>query len=241
MEQGWIKVHRSILDKGWFSDSNAVHLWTYILLKANHTKSEYFWNGQIIDLQPGQFVTGRKKIANETGIQESKIERLLKLFENEQQIEQRKTNTSRLISVNNYSKFQSREQQNEQQVNNKRTTNEQRMNTKKELKELKELNNEKDIYKNSLNPLLIFIFENCPNIQKMNQPMTEIEANKLMDAFEFQEITEILVSMDNYKKLNTSYQSPFKTCLNWLKRTKNDKTNNNKPTKVDWTDAIRKW
>jgi hypothetical protein len=99
----------------------------------------------------------------------------------------------------------------------------------------------KNIYKDSLNPLLIFIFENCPNIQKMNQPMSEIEANKLMDAFEFQEITEILVSMDNYKKLNTSYQSPFKTCLNWLKRAKNDKTNNNKPTKVDWTDAIRKW
>jgi len=98
-----------------------------------------------------------------------------------------------------------------------------------------------NVYKNSLNPLLIFIFENCPNIQKMNQPMSEIEANKLMDAFEFQEITEILISMDNYKKLNTSYQSPFKTCLNWLKRAKNDKTNNNKPTKVDWTDAIRKW
>jgi hypothetical protein len=108
------------------------------------------------------------------------------------------------------------------------------------VKEIKVKEN-KNIYKDSLNPLLIFIFENCPNIQKMNQPMTEIEANKLMDAFQFQEIAEILISMDNYKKLNTSYQSPFKTCLNWLKRAKNDKTNNNKPTKVDWTDAIRKW
>ena len=239
MEQGWIKIHRTIIDKGWFQDSNAVHLWFYLLLKASHSKSEYLWNGQIIDLQPGQFVTGRKKIANETGIQESKIERLLKLFESEQQIEQRKTNTSRLISIINYKKFQSNEQPFEQRVNNKRTTNEQRVNTNKELKELKELKN--DNYKDSLNPLLIFIFENCPNIQKMSQPMTETEANKLMDAFQFQEITEILVSMDNYKKLNTSYQSPFKTCLNWLKRAKNDKPINNKPTKIDWTDAIRKW
>ena len=229
------------MDKGWFTDSNAVHLWTYILLKANHTKSEYLWNGKIIDLQPGQFVTGRKRMSAETGIQESKIERLLKLFENEQQIEQQKTNTSRLISIVNYSKFQSREQQNEQRVNNKRTTDEQRVNTKKELKELKECKNEKDIYKDSLNPLMNFIFENCPNIQKMSQPMTEIEANKLMDAFEFQKICEIFISMDNYKKLVSSYQSPFKTCLNWLKRANNDKTNNNKPTKVDWTDAIRNW
>lgn len=99
----------------------------------------------------------------------------------------------------------------------------------------------KNIYKDSLNPLMTFIFENCPNIQKMAQPMSEIEANKLMDAFEFSDICEILVSMDNYKKLVSVYQSPFKTCLNWLKRAKNDKTNNNKPTKIDWTDAIRKW
>lgn len=239
MEQGWIKIHRTLMDKGWFMDSNAVHLWCYLLLKASHSKVEYLWNGQIIDLQPGQFVTGRKKIANETGIQETKVERLLKLFENEQQIEQRKTNTSRLISILNYSKYQMNEQPFEQRVNNKRTTSEQRVNTKQELKELKELN--KDIYKDSLNPLMTFIFENCPNIQKMAQPMSETEANKLMDAFEFSDICEILVSMDNYKKLVSVYQSPFKTCLNWLKRANYDKTNNNKSKKIDWTDAIRKW
>jgi hypothetical protein len=85
-------------------------------------------------LESGKLITGRKKIAEETGIQESKVERLLKLFESEQQIEQQKTNTSRLISICNYSKFQTGEQQSEQRVNNKRTTSEQRVNTIQELK-----------------------------------------------------------------------------------------------------------
>jgi len=144
MEQGWIKVHRSIIDKGWFSDSQAVHLWMYLLLKATHGTREVLWNGQVVKIQAGQLLTGRKKISNDTGINESKVERLLKLFENEQQIEQRKTNTSRLISILNYKKFQSSEQPIEQRMNNKRTTDEQRMNTIQELKNKrnKELKNE---------------------------------------------------------------------------------------------------
>lgn len=134
MEKGWIKIHRSITDKGWFYNSEAIHLWLYLLLKANHCNREVLWNGKIMILESGKLITGRKKISDETGIQESKVERLLKMFESEQQIEQQKTNTSRLISIVNYSKFQTGEQQNEQQVNNKRTTNEQRVNTNKELK-----------------------------------------------------------------------------------------------------------
>lgn len=134
MEKGWIKIHRSIFDKGWFNNSEAIHLWLYLILKANHCEREVLWNGKIMMLQSGKLITGRKKISEETGIQESKVERLLKLFESEQQIEQQKTNTSRLISIVNYSKFQTGEQQVEQQVNNKRTTNEQQVNTIQELK-----------------------------------------------------------------------------------------------------------
>ena len=134
MEKGWIKIHRSIMDKGWFNNSEAIHLWLYLILNANHCNREVMWNGEIMILESGKLITGRKKIAEETGIQESKVERLLKLFESEQQIEQQKTNTSRLISICNYSKFQTGEQQSEQRVNNQRTTSEQRVNTIQELK-----------------------------------------------------------------------------------------------------------
>jgi len=139
------------VDKGWFNDSHAVHLWMYLILKASHSKREVLWNGKIIYINAGQFITGRKKMSADTGIQESKIERLLKLFESEQQIEQQMTNTSRLISIINYVKFQTSEQQVEQRMNNKRTTDEQRVNTKQELKNLKnkELKNDLNIPANA--------------------------------------------------------------------------------------------
>ena len=49
---------------------------------------------------------------------ESKVKRILKSFENEHQIEQQTANKNRLITVVNWDKYQSSEQQFEQQVNN---------------------------------------------------------------------------------------------------------------------------
>jgi hypothetical protein len=131
---GWIKLHRSILDKGWIKKPEYVQLWVVLLLMASHDDREYFWNGKTIILKSGQLITGRKALSEKTGINENKIERILKCFKSEQQIEQQTTSSSRLISILNWDKFQQSEQPFEQRVNNDRTTSEQRVNTNKELK-----------------------------------------------------------------------------------------------------------
>ena len=157
--QGWIKVYRSIWDKGWSKKPDFVSLWVYLLTEATHEPREYWWNGKSIVLQNGQFITGRNKLSSETGIHPSKIERILNVFETEQQIEQQKTNTSRLISIVNWDKYQNTEQQTEQQVSNKWTTNEQQVSTKQELKNLriKEVFNIPDKFE-----IENYIFENYP-------------------------------------------------------------------------------
>ena len=60
----------------------------------------------------------------------------------EQQIEQRKSNANRLISIANWIDYQDGEQQIEQQLNNDRTTTEQQLNTLQECKERKERKND---------------------------------------------------------------------------------------------------
>ena len=126
MINGWIKLHRKILDKAFYSqDSEKVHLWIHLLMKANHSSYEEMLGGKPYLCEPGQFTTGRKQLSEETGISESKVERILTYFEKtEQQIEQRKTNTNRLISITNWFEYQIIEQQTEQQLNNNRTTTE---------------------------------------------------------------------------------------------------------------------
>ena len=126
---GWIKLHRQFRDSAIYTDSQAVHLWVHILFKASHKPNQFLHYGSMLSVNEGQFVTGRKKLSLETGINESKIERLLKVFQTEQMIEQVKTPKYRLISITKWSQYQDSEQLIEQQTNNKRTTNEQLANT----------------------------------------------------------------------------------------------------------------
>lgn len=140
-ETGWIKIYRSLADKGWANRPDYVALWTHLLIMANYRVKEYFWNGRTIYLQPGQFITGRNSLSEKTGIHRSKIERILDLFESEHQIEQRKTSTSRLISILNWDIYQGSEQPFEQPVSNERATSEQPVSTNKELKNIKNIKN----------------------------------------------------------------------------------------------------
>lgn len=117
--EGWIKLYRSISNKAYYKkDSEKVHLWIHLLLKAAHTGREETFRGKPIFCKPGQFTTGRKQLSDETGIHESKVERILKYLEvTEQQIEQQKSNINRLITILNWNEYQFSEQQTEQQSN----------------------------------------------------------------------------------------------------------------------------
>ncbi len=142
---GWIKIYRSLKKKGWYQDSHFVHLWVHLLYSAVHKETEYLWNGQIIRLQPGQLITGRLRLARETGINQHKVDRILKLFKNEQQIEQRITPGSRLITIVNWNEYQQDEQPSAQRMSNEPATDEQRMSTNKEYKNIKNNKNEKNL------------------------------------------------------------------------------------------------
>lgn len=124
---GWIKLYRSIENKGWYRDSEYVHLWVHLLLKASHKGKEFMFNNEIVKLKPGQLITGRKALSVETSISESKIERILNLFENERQIEQQTNSRNRVITIVSWDAYQ----KSEQQMDSKRTASEQPVDTNK--------------------------------------------------------------------------------------------------------------
>ena len=116
-------------------DSDYLSVWIYLLLKATHAEYPVLFKGEKIVLQQGQLITGRKSIANELSINESKVTRILNSFVNEQQIEQQTSNKNRLITVVNWESYQIDEQQNKTLSNNKQTTIELQLNTNKNGKE----------------------------------------------------------------------------------------------------------
>jgi DNA-binding transcriptional regulator YhcF (GntR family) len=120
-----------------WKDSDHLAVWIYLLLNATHKDMDVLFKNKRITLKPGQLITSRKSIAKKLNISESKVHRVLKMLEIEQQIEQQTSNKNRLITIVGWNEYQSCEQQIEQQVNNNRTTSEQQVNTNKNIKNIK--------------------------------------------------------------------------------------------------------
>lgn len=143
MNQGWIKLHRSLLDNPICHKADWAWLWIVLLLLANHEDRSIIWNGEKRVIKRGSFITSRQQLALHSGIHQSSIERALKYLKNEQQIEQQTDRQSRLITIIKYNDYQIGEQQSEQRVNNERTTSEQRVNTNKNDNNINNYKNEK--------------------------------------------------------------------------------------------------
>lgn len=121
----FVKIKRKTLENPVVcKDSDYFSVWMYLLLTATHKEIKKTFKGEIIVLQPGQLITGRKKISTLFNISESKIERILKRFEIEQQIEQQTSTKNRLITVLNWNLHQGKR-------TTKQTTSEQQVDTYK--------------------------------------------------------------------------------------------------------------
>lgn len=130
---GWVKLHRGLSDHHIASDPHSLSVWIHLLMLANHSETKRLINGRLVTVMPGQILTSRKSLSAKTGVQETKVERILRRMQNEQQIEQQGTTKFRVISILNWDHYQSSEQQIEQQTNSRRTADEQQVNTPEEV------------------------------------------------------------------------------------------------------------
>lgn len=201
--EGYIKLYRKLLENPVVcKDGDHLAVWVYLLLSATHKETPTWFKGQKTVLLPGQLITGRKAISQKLEISESKIHRILVCFEIEHQIEQQTSSQNRLISILNWSEYQSAEQQIERQMNNERTTSEQRVNTNKNVKNLKNVKNERNI-----NPLTPFdsAIENFKAFRKeIKSPMSERAVELLITNL------QKLAGDDEQKKIAILEQSIFR-------------------------------
>ena len=117
MDNGFIVLHRKMLDNPISKKPHWAWLWVYLLMRANWEDKETIWNGKKTTIPKGSFITGRLRLSKETGIKASTIERALEYLENEHQIEQQKNNKYRVITIVNWNKYQNKDNK----TDNKRT------------------------------------------------------------------------------------------------------------------------
>lgn len=156
--EGYIKLYRKLLDNPVVTkDADHLAIWVYLLLEARKFKKESYLGGKKITLQAGQLTTGRKQISEKLRVEQSKVQRVLKLYETEHLIEQQTTNKNRLISIVGWDRYQEDERQNEPPMNNQCTTNEPPVHTPKESK--KERKKERNIIPPQREAVIAYIQE----------------------------------------------------------------------------------
>ncbi len=133
--EGWIKLHRKLLDWEWYDDANVCRLFLHLLLKASH--QETVWKGVVI--KPGDVVIGRTSLAKETGLSEQSVRTCLSKLKSTREITSKSTSKYTIISINNYSSHQ----QINQQTNKPSTSNQPAINHIQEYKNDNNVKNNK--------------------------------------------------------------------------------------------------
>jgi hypothetical protein len=165
MKDGWIKIHRKLLEWEWYSDTNTFRLFMHLLLAANYENKE--WQG--ITVLRGQLVTGRKILSIQTKLNEQVVRTCLTRLISTNEITIKSTSKFSIITICKYDDYQTIEnmanhqinqQDNQQLTNNQPATNQQLTTTKEIKKERsKEIKN-KEYLAPSLDEVKIYFKEN---------------------------------------------------------------------------------
>jgi len=115
MNEGWVCLHRKLVDWEWFTDVNTCHLFLYCLLRANHEDTK--WRG--ISIERGQFITSLDSLSKGAGLTVKQVRTALKKLESTGEVASKTTNKNRVITVVNYNKHQDKGKQEDRQEANK--------------------------------------------------------------------------------------------------------------------------
>ena len=151
-QQGWVKFYREWLDNPIITkDSEHMAVWIYLNCSATHIEKDVIFNGKKITLRRGQMIVSCKEIYEKLKIERNKMDRIIKLFKNEELIEQQTRNHKSLITLSQWDFYQGfNEEQNEELIRNQRGTKQETEN-EKEKRSKREKDKEKEINKNEKN------------------------------------------------------------------------------------------
>lgn len=153
MSNGWIKLYRSTLKNPFMFEADVLGTWIYILLNVSYQQEDAVFEGKRITLQPGQGIFRFTEMAHVLGVTRSRMYRIIGLLESEKQIEKQSSPRNSIVTVINWSKYQSAEKQNETQVENKRETNEKQVGNLPIKERIEEVKKERNI--NNTNVLFV--------------------------------------------------------------------------------------
>lgn len=165
---GYIKLHRKMLDWEWYKNSNMKSLFLHILLTAAHEPVKY---GDI-ELQPGQVITSIRQLAADTGLSVKSVRTALKKLEGAQQVAQKRAHGATLLTVENWGFYQCDDSERAQERAQKRA----------QFQEKKEKNQKKKEKNKNINNIYIAVIDHLNKATGQNFRSTTKATRQKIDA-----------------------------------------------------------
>jgi len=166
MSNGWIKIHRKLLDWEWYDEPNVMRLFLHLLLKANHKDKSY--RGTVI--KKGTLLTGRDLLAKETGLSIQQIRTAINKLKSTNEITIKTNKQGSVIQIVKYEEYQIVTNI----VTNKQPDSNQQLTTNKNVKKEKKL-----VYR-SFKHLSITV----EDVRKLDKEYTKKQIDYILDAIE---------------------------------------------------------
>lgn len=145
MDNGWIKLNRSIIGHWAFDDSNYLRAWIVMLIKVNWTDRKVFIDGDVIECSRGQSVMSADSWAACFGVSKrsgswtrQKVRTFFNVLEKDGMIKVEGLRKTTRVTICNYTTYQDCQPTDNQQITNRQPTDNQQITTNEEGKERKE-------------------------------------------------------------------------------------------------------
>lgn len=147
MQQGWIRLYRSMLDNDLWRERRVfsrAEAWLDLLLTTNFADRKVMIAGQRITVKAGQNLNTTKYWADHWGWSRGKVKKFLNDLKEDQTIGYETTSKYTLVTILKWGFYQNQETSEQHQTNNKKTSEQHQTDTTKEGKELKNVKNDID-------------------------------------------------------------------------------------------------
>ena len=206
MNNGWIKLHRSVLDWEWYDDINVRMLFIHCLLKANCKDVKY--RGTVV--KRGSFLTSVEILSSETSLTTSQIRSSLKKLKMTNDIANETSSKGSIISITNYDLYQSNDKPIDKEIASSLT-----IESQTDDKPIATNNNNKNIKKEKnvkkVEPKKSFGIEGTVKL-------TQEEYDRLVKDYGEKAVEDKIFALEGWLNKGNKSKSDNLTIRNWFRR-----------------------
>ena len=108
MAEGWVKLHRKLMDNDLWKEKpfSRGQAWVDLIMLAGHKDTEFLFDGCMLSMKRGEFISSKRKLSERWGWSRSKVTKFLEELEKIKMLTQKSDTEKTTIKILKYEDYQ---------------------------------------------------------------------------------------------------------------------------------------